>query len=204
MDKNAKTFLKHVREHLSEYGGKLVFGRGKKINCGDGCRSVGYFSDRPLEIRVAKKSRDPVSTVAHEYAHFLQWLEMPQQIIRADDKASLLVFEWLTNKNNYDNKEIQKAFCRVMVMERDAERRTVELIRRFGLNVDIEKYIRQANCYIYMHWIMQERRSWNYRKGAKDPMNSRKLISMMPDTFKAKADKKIPNRIREALLSYYP
>lgn len=203
MDANAKQFLKHVREHLSEYGGKLVFGRGKRVNCGDGCRSVGYFSDRPLEIRVAGKSRDPISTVAHEYAHFLQWLDTPQQIMQADDKASLLVFDWLTG-NNYDKREVQKAFCRVMVMERDAERRTVELIKKFNLNVDIDKYIRQANCYIYMHWIMRERRSWRYRVGVDDPMESRTIISKMPNSFKAQPDKKIPAHIRKALLAYFP
>jgi hypothetical protein len=203
MDNNSKKFLKHVREHLKEYGGKLVFGRGKRVNCGDGCRSVGYFSDRPLEIRVAGKSRDPISTVAHEYAHFLQWIETPGQIMQADDRASLLVFDWLTGKH-YDKKEVQKAFCRVMVMERDAERRTVDLIKKFDLKVDIDKYIRQANCYIYMHWIMRERRSWKYRVGVSDPMESRNLISMMPNTFKAKSDKKIPQHIRKKLLAFFP
>jgi hypothetical protein len=152
---------------------------------------------------VAKKSRDPIATVAHEYAHFLQWLNTPQQIIQADDRASLLVFDWLTGKN-YDKKEVQKAFCRVMVMERDAERRTVELIKKFNLNVDIDKYIRQANCYIYMHWIMRERRSWKYRVGASDPMESKNIISQMPNSFKAKSDKKIPSHIRKALLAYFP
>jgi hypothetical protein len=203
MDNNSKKFLKHVREHLKEYGGKLVFGRGNKVNCGDGCRSIGYFSDRPLEIRVATKSRDPISTIAHEYAHFLQWIDTPQNIMQADDRASLLVFDWLTGKY-YDKKEVQKAFCRVMVMERDAERRTVDLIKKFDLKVDIDKYIRQANCYIYMHWIMRERRSWKYRTGVSDPMESRNLISMMPNTFKAKSDKKIPQHIRKKLLAYFP
>lgn len=203
MDTNAKKFLKHVREHLSEYGGRLVFGRGNKVNCGDGCRSIGYFSDNPLEIRVARKSRDPITTVAHEYAHFLQWLENPQHVMRADDKASFIMFDWLGGKE-FENRDVEKAFCRVMVMERDAERRTVELIKKFNLNVDIDKYIRQANCYIYMHWIMKERRSWRYKPGCVDPFSSRTVISKMPNTFKAKSDRKIPSHIRKTLLHYFP
>ena len=203
MDSNAKKFLKHVREHLSEYGGKLVFGRGNKVNCGDGCRSIGYFSDWPLEIRVAKGSRDPISTVAHEYAHFLQWLETPQQIMKADDKASLLVFDWLGGKE-FENRDVQKAFCRVMVMERDAERRAVDIMKKFNLKIDYDRYIRQANCYIYMHWIMRERRSWRYKPGSPDPMACRSVISKMPNNFKAQSDKKIPKHIRNTLLAFFP
>lgn len=203
MDTKSKNFIKHVREHLSEYGGKLIFGRGKLINCGDGCRSLGFFSDTPLQIRVAMKSRDPITTIAHEYAHFLQWIEMPTQIMRADDRASILVFDWLAGKE-FSQKDVEKAFSRVRIMERDAERRTVELIKKFNLNIDIERYIRQANCYIYMHWIMRERRSWNYKPGSPDPFNSRNVISKMPNTFKAKSDTKIPKHIRKALLEYFP
>jgi len=204
MDKASQHFIKHVRNHLSEYDGKLILGRGKNVNCGDGCRSTGFFSDSPLQIRVAKKNlKDFLTTVAHEYAHFLQWLEMPKQIIEADDRASILVFDWLSGKS-FNKKEVEKAFCRVMIMERDAERRTMELIKKFNLNVDIDKYIRQANCYIYMHWIMQERRSWKYRVGVKDPMHSKNLISQMPNTFKAKSDRKIPSNIRNALLAFFP
>jgi hypothetical protein len=121
----------------------------------------------------------------------------------ADDRASLLVFDWLTGKD-YDKREVQKAFCRVMVMERDAERRTVELIKRFNLNVDIDKYIRQANCYIYMHWIMRERRSWRYRTGVSDPMEMRSVISKMPNNFKVQSDRKIPRHIRDTLLAFFP
>jgi hypothetical protein len=203
MDKNAKLFLKHVREHLKEYGGKLVFGRGDRVNCGDGCRSIGYFSDRPLEIRVAVNSRDPISTVAHEYAHFLQWIDTPQNIMQADDRASLLVFDWLGGKE-FENRDVEKAFCRVMVMERDAERRAVEIMKKFGLDINYDKYIRQANCYIYMHWIMKERRSWRYKPGSRDPMGCRSLISQMPNTFKAQPDKKIPQHIRKKLLAFFP
>ena len=78
------------------------------------------------------------------------------------------------------------------------------VIKKFGLNVDIPRYIQKANCYIYMHWIMRERRSWNYKRGAKNPLRSSKLMGMMPDNFKAKSDQIIPESIRKALLNYYP
>jgi hypothetical protein len=55
-----------------------------------------------------------------------------------------------------------------------------------------------------MHWIMRERRSWKYRVGVSDPMGCRSVISQMPNTFKAKSDKKIPEHIRRKLLAYFP
>lgn len=203
MDKKTKAFVDYVRNHLKDYGGSLFLGRGKEINTGEGLRSTGSFCDTPLTIRVAKNSKDFLGTLAHEYAHFLQWLEFPKNVLDADDNATTIFFNWLAGEERA-NREIEKAFSRLTIMERDAERRAVEIIKKFDLDVDVDNYIRKANCYIYMHWIMRERRSWNYRKGVRDPMKSRKLMGMMPNTFKAKSDKRIPERIREALLSYYP
>ena len=203
MDKKARKFVQHIREHLEEYGGKLIVGTGKEVNTGEGIRASGLFNDNPVVIRVAKNCKDFIGVLAHEYAHFLQWLDCPKNIQSADDNAGIVFFEWLSGQD-YESRDVQRAMTRIMAMERDAERRAVSIIKHFDLNVDIEDYIKKANCYIYMHWIMRERRSWNYRRGAKDPMKSRKLIGMMPDSFKAKSDKKIPKRIREALLSYYP
>lgn len=203
MDKKTKEFVYYVRNHLKQYGGTLFLGKGKEINTGEGLRSSGTFCDSPLTIRVAKNSKDFLGTLAHEYAHFLQWLEFPKSVLTADDNASVVFFSWLGG-TDHTSREVEKAFARLTIMERDAERKAVEIIKKFDLDVDIDDYIRKANCYIYMHWIMRERRSWNYRRGAKDPMKSRKLMDMMPNTFKAKSDKKIPRQIREALLSYYP
>lgn len=203
MNKKTKEFVKYVREHLKEYGGTLKIGKGKEVNTGEGLRASGLFGCEPLSITAARKSIDFVGVVAHEYAHFLQWLEYSNRSIDADDNAATIFFGWLGGKD-YENKEVQRAFMRITIMERDAERRAVEIIKKFGLDVHIPRYIQRANCYIYMHWVMRERRSWNYKKGAKNPMRSSKLIGMMPDNFKAKSDQTIPDSIRKALLTYYP
>lgn len=203
MDKKAKEFIRHVRMHLKEYGGTLKVGTGKQVNTGEGFRASGLFGSEPLSIVTARKSIDFLGVLAHEYAHFLQWLEYTNRAVDADDHAATIFFGWLGGKD-YENKEVQKAFMRITIMERDTERRAVEVIKKFGLNVDIPRYIQKANCYIYMHWIMRERRSWNYKRGAKNPLRSNKLMGMMPDSFKAKSDQIIPESIRKALLNYYP
>ena len=87
MDKKAKDFVNYIREHLEEYGGKLILGNGKEVNTGEGIRSSGLFNDKPLIIRAAKKSKDFIGVLAHEYAHFLQWLEYPRTVLNADDNA---------------------------------------------------------------------------------------------------------------------
>jgi hypothetical protein len=42
MNKRNRQFVRHVKNHLAEYGMNLVIGRGKLVNVG-GYRCVGYF-----------------------------------------------------------------------------------------------------------------------------------------------------------------
>ena len=139
MDKKARKFVQHIREHLEEYGGKLIVGTGKEVNTGEGIRASGLFNDNPVVIRVAKNCKDFIGVLAHEYAHFLQWLDCPKNIQSADDNAGIVFFEWLSGKD-YESRDVQRAMTRIMAMERDAERRAVSIIKHFDLNVDIEDY----------------------------------------------------------------
>ncbi len=73
-------FVKHIRKHLEEYGFSLVFGKGRRVNVG-GARCEGYFNygktKKERRIVVARKSQTWLYVLAHEYCHFLQWLEYP-------------------------------------------------------------------------------------------------------------------------------
>jgi hypothetical protein len=75
-------FLRTVRQQCRKCNVRLVLSKGYEVNS-EGERCQGYFNqpDHRLglegEIRVATGSRrtaDWMYTLAHEYAHFLQWM----------------------------------------------------------------------------------------------------------------------------------
>jgi hypothetical protein len=73
MAQGSNQFVKFVRNHLNEYGGKLVIGKGKDVNC-NGIMCPGFFDDRELLIKVAERGEGFLSTIVHEYCHFLQYI----------------------------------------------------------------------------------------------------------------------------------
>ena len=200
MNKKFSTFIQYVRRHLKEHGGKLIIGRGSNINGGDGCRCSGTYGERI--IRVAGKNSCFLEVLVHEYCHFLQDLEVHKSTLLADEKAGEIMFGWLTGEKQ-NKQDVEKAFSRIRIMERDCEKRSVHLIKKFNLPINIESYIQKANCYIYLHYIMRERRSWNCLPGL-NPMKSNKVLKLMPKTFKAKSDKIIPENIHQMLLKFFP
>lgn len=189
-----KKFVRHVRKHLREHGCRLVMGRGREVNCG-GYRTSGYFNDGDGEIRVGRKASLWFETLLHEYCHFLQWIEK-SPVYRRSDKSNAIIDNWFNGKQ-YSNKVIDRSFDVVREMERDCEMRTIRLIKKHNLPVNVERYTRMANCYIYAHYFMREyRKFWPFET---DLMHSPNVISQMPANFRAQSHKKIPRRVYDVL-----
>jgi hypothetical protein len=188
-------FIRMVRNDLAERDCILVFGRGKQINC-NGFRVDGYFSEHEKEIRVARASTQWLGVLAHEYAHYRQWVEGDPTYLQADDAIDM-IDNWFAGKE-YAERDLTRAFRIVRKMERDAERRSVDLIKYYQLPVNLDLYIRRANCYIYSHFIMHlTRKFWAFKR---DPFRSRTILSMMPSDFRTQTHAAIPPHIEEALV----
>ena len=187
-------FIQMVRNDLSEYGFKLIVGKGKQINGGN-CRVSGYFSEVTKEIRVARFNNDFLPTLVHEYSHFQQYAE--GKFTAAGDAADLLEC-WFGGKD-YAEREVSRAFSVIRSCERDAERRSVDLIKYYELPVNLDLYIRRANCYIYAHYIMHRyRKFWAFKR---DPFRSHTVLALMPNNFRAQSHQILPPDIDSALES---
>ena len=195
---NTKRFVSHVRNHLKEYGFVLVFGRGSKVNI-NSARCEGYFSTSPSkEIRVATNNVGWLDILAHEYCHFLQWLDKPQNILKIEDTAGIIVHNISIGYMpiRYGPKRIDDAFMKIAEMERDCERRTVQIIKKWELPINKDLYIRRANLYIYLHHMWKLHRTLKTRF---NPNTSRRILSSMPKTFKAKSHLILPRRVEREL-----
>lgn len=189
-------FIRMVRNDLAERDCSLIFGRGKQLNCG-GFRVDGFFSESARELRVARECVQWLGTLAHEYAHFRQWVERDRNYMRSGE-AIQMIDSWFAGKE-YAERDLTKAFRIVRTMERDAERRTVDLIQKHGLPVNLDLYIKRANCYIYAHFIMERHRKfWAFKQ---DPFYSRKVLAIMPNDFRKRSHQTIPADIENALES---
>lgn len=187
-------FVDKVRKHLADYGMELSLSDGAFVKT-EGSQCLGYFDEK--KIAVATGNPRWIEVLAHEYSHFLQWLtgsETYAKCFGPKNYYSTICDEWLRGKE-YKPFMVKRAFDALRAMERECEMIAVKVIKSNNLQVDIERYTQEANCYIYIHHLMETRRkSWNLFK--KDPFKSGH-IRKMPSSFRHKSHKKIPEDIQE-------
>jgi hypothetical protein len=193
MNAAEKQFVKAVKVDLKEYGIRLVFCNVNFVRTPD-MQCFGFFDEE--QIRIAKKNSKWIEVLAHEYSHFIQWVT-GSTLYRKSDKAAMIIEKWLHGKK-YDSRTVHRAFNAIRAMERECEMITVEVIREYGLNVDIERYKQEANCYIYIHHLMEmHRKKLDHFK--KDPMIPY-YIRKMPSSFRASSHQTLPKKV-EAILA---
>lgn len=190
-----KQFVQAVRKELKEYGMKLVLCRSNFVRTNDTSMqfALGFFDEK--QIRVARNNPKWIEVLAHEYSHFIQWLTN-SKLYRKSDKAGCIIDLWIEGKK-YDMRTVRRAFNAIRAMERECEMITVEVIKEYGLDVDIERYKQEANCYIYIHHLMEIYRKQldNFKKDPLTPYYIRK----MPSSFRAVSHQTLPKKV-EAIL----
>jgi hypothetical protein len=183
MDKNVSAFLDHVKKECEKHDVKLTlrnvkyFRLSPKVTCG------GYFDDVNKELACSTNREDWLDLLVHEYAHMTQWLDrdncvewMNEQKFKSLEKLD----EWLNGKTKYRMK-FHLGVCRDL--ELDNEKRTVELIKKFGLqkHIDIDFYTKKANAYVLFYNYMNFTRRWC---NTKNPFyKNNELIKKMSNKF---------------------
>jgi len=186
-----------VKNHLAEYGMRLIISRGKLVNVG-GYRAVGYFSEFEKVIKIAKNSSEFLSTLVHEYCHFLQFINQAK-VYKKSDLAGYIIDEWFRGKE-YAPEKLKRAFFLVRAMERDCEKRAIKIIEKFNLQIDSKMYAKKAHCYIYSHFMMEKTRKFYSFK--KSPYHSPVVLKIMPSSMATLSHKSIPPKIYSILESF--
>lgn len=189
-----RVFVAAVRQDLAQYGIKLVFRRGRFVNA-DGAKCFGFFDEK--QICVAKGNARWVEVLAHEYSHFIQWLSgsrLYSLCFGPMGNHAAIQEDWLRGKK-YEARRVRKAFDAVRAMERECEMIAVKVMEEYGLNIDIERYKQEANCYVYIHHLMEIHRK-ELDKFKKDPMIPY-YIRKMPSTFRQQSHSTLPKKVEE-------
>jgi len=120
---------------------------------------------------------DSLEILAHEFGHFTQWRENID-IWKKSMVSMPLVDEWLGGKEVHNIKK-HLGVCRDL--ELDNEKRAVRIIKKFDLDIDIDRYIKKANAYVFFYNRLLATRKWATPKNS--PYNNQRIIEKMPRYF---------------------
>lgn len=175
-------------EILQREGLTLILSHGKCVNNAGG-RCSGFYDSFNKELKVAlgRGWEHSFCVFIHEMQHHAQANDLNSvwHTEIAEDHA--LFFEWLAGKNH---KNPEKLALGAMLLERDAERRALKLIRRkFSHIIDPTRYLLRANCYLAGHFHILKNRRW-FRKTPYSP----KLMAHCPSKL-IRSFSDIPNNL---------
>ncbi len=162
----------------------------------DNLRVSGYFdgdSEQPvLACAIGLPEDRWLGVLCHEYSHLTQWAEQAP-CWGADKNAKW--GEWIAGKAV---KGVEAQIAASRELEADCERRTIRLLRELNAPVDLERYTRAANAYIYFYNTIAATRKW-YAPG-KAPYNLPEVRALCNPTFD-KDHSVTPPKLAKALLA---
>jgi hypothetical protein len=201
MNEKEKSFLNFVKKECKKYG--VTFRLEKKpylVLHGDSNMEFcgGYFDGEEKVLACAAKRPDYISLLAHEYCHLTQWVENCDAWKKADDNESLNALAAWLNGENVKNIKYHLGVCRDL--ELDNEKRTVAIIKKFNLDIDIDLYIRRANSYVLFYNHMYYTRKWCTPSNS--PYKVEAIYSNMSSKFNMKY-KSMSNKVKRIFDKVY-
>lgn len=187
-DKSARHFLHYVKGKCKKHGIKLILREVKYLRLDGNIRCSGYFDDEGGNLVVAMKSPLALEILVHEFGHLTQYVDNCKPWRNLGNSLDKMT-DWLHGK---DIRNSDKYINAARDMELDNEKRSVQIIKDFGLNIDIDSYIKKANSYVYFYNWMKTTRRWS--SPTNSPYKNQRLIEVMPKTFQ-KSYRTIPKRI---------
>jgi hypothetical protein len=162
MTKQERTFVSFVKAECKKHDVKCSLQKKDHIKLGgpsDFETCSGYFDGESKELACAVEVRAGwLGVLAHEYCHLTQWAEKDDTWVRAEKSESYSkVSDWLSGKP-VRNIRHHLGLCRDL--ELNNEKRTVKIIKQFGLPINIEEYIQKANAYVQFYNHMYYTRKW--------------------------------------------
>jgi hypothetical protein len=144
---------------------------------------AGFFESNPkikptLGIAKGLPEQTFYEVLAHEFSHANQYLEdspfwinsrlTKEEVLKYSTlELDLTGFEtgdlfslWLDKKIELPKEVLQDMVRRTTEVEFDCERRTVELAKTLGLNIDPNTYAQKANAYLITYFYALKNRRW--------------------------------------------
>lgn len=181
------TFLLDLIERCREHKVKIILDP-TKVEFAPGSECSGLFSQDPLELTVAINR--PVEmwlpVMVHESCHMDQHLENSKiwtDCYIKDHDSSNILDMWLSGVVDLNPVQLKDVLDRLLNMELDCERRSVEKIKKFKLPIDPTEYIQKANAYVYFYRAIARTRKWT--SAERSPYRNNAVWPLMPKVLYA-------------------
>lgn len=197
MTSNDRKFIQYVKEQCAEYGIKCIIRHVKYVKLSGNIQCGGWFDETKKELVCASNRPDFLQILVHEFSHLTQWVDQCEAWKKGVEGIAY-VDEWLSGKNVPN---IRKHLSYSRDLELDNEKRTVKHIKKFGLSINVDDYIRRANAYIQFYNHIYYTRKWATHKNS--PYKNPRIIAAMPKTFHMnykKMSRKVEKVFREEMI----
>jgi hypothetical protein len=193
LSKNDKAFIQHVKDECKRLGVKQHIKDVKYVKLSPTIRCSGYFDDGEQPILAASMGKpDGLEILVHEYCHLTQWVD-GFHLWKVAAKAIPVIDEWLEGKYKRPQ-TLDRAFEISIGLELDNEKRSVKMIKDWGLSIDVERYTKRANAYLQFYNWMKQTRKWS--KPNNTPYSNKRIVAAMPANFRMDYTK-LPKRLEK-------
>jgi len=165
----AESFVGTVVDTMAQAGWSTHFSPEHYVYCEPDDKSLesrclGYTCEEARELWLAIGHGFWLSLLVHEYSHFLIWRDRTKaQRTRAQaryDPALDLLEMWTKRKKSATRRQIVGAAQRVAHEEAITELMALRTIRRYGLPIDVDRYIQRATSYMLTFGFIVQNRRW--------------------------------------------
>lgn len=184
-------FIDFVKNECKKNGVRCRLNQVKYLKLSGNIRCSGYFEDdRDPVLAVAMGKPTAMEILVHEYSHMTQWLD-GIDLWKKGSIGVTKIDKWLSGKRIAD---IEDAFDWAILLELDNEKRSVKNIKKFGLDIDVDLYIKKANSYLQFYLWMKETRKWSNPSNL--PYENQALLAAMPTNFRMNY-KKLSSKLKK-------
>lgn len=184
------TFVFDVIERAKEHKVKIILDPNK-VDFGEGEVSGLFDSDNlELTVNTNKPILEWLPIFVHESCHMDQHIESAKPWLDLDVKghdATNLLDMWLGHIIDLNAGQLETIVNKVLEMELDCEKRSVEKIKQYKLPLDIKEYVRKANAYMYFYRALMKTRKWTCKE--KSPYSIDDVWKEMPSQLYADQSK---------------
>lgn len=164
----ADYYIKEKTEWLAKHDIKVIIDKTSEVIYEDGCGVGGMFNayTQNLSCAAGGNIKHWLPIFMHEFQHAKQfinqssvWLDVCN-LYKGEDALGV-IFNWLDGKE-YPDSVVYRAIRLTQAIELDAEKKTVREMINTGIsnNIDVLKYTKEANAYIYSYNLIYMTRTW--------------------------------------------
>lgn len=186
-----KKFVQSVRRKCKYHGIKLILSPSKRVVLTEDYENEcsGYFDEvsKCLVVAAGMPVESWLQTFVHESSHMDQWISDDRWVGWAEMCGKM--WSYMDGTLLLNKSQLNKVIDGMIELELDCEIRSIEKIKKWGLPIDIDEYIRKANVYLYSYRLMGE-----YKVFPNGIYNDPVLINSAPKVFQADY-KHIPKKL---------